>query len=235
MYPSFSYPELQKRFCEGFDFFPFKSLEQHGGFIYKSYVTDDDTRELLDRYTYQYDNSGVHASVLLLKLQQNDIPVAGELLFQLQTAGYRFEERFYSIKRRPAIYKQLLETMETYHRVLAVYQHDVQQHIAAQLSAAPEEEQLMTYEGIGTDNIMQLKLAVQEFLRSTDIIYTFLEGCHRQHPEFRKLLLTAEEQSSLRDILHTIVLFRDLQKDTIDILKQWKHDVARLKDQRIWN
>lgn len=235
MYPSFSYPELQKRFCEGFDFFPFKSLEQHGGFIYKSYVTDDDTRELLDRYTYQYDNSGVHASVLLLKLQQNDIPVAGELLFQLQTAGYRFEERFYSIKRRPAIYKRLLGTMETYHRILAVYQHDVQQHIAAQLSAAPQEEQPVSYEEIGTDNIMQLKLAVQEFLRSTDIIYTFLEGCHLQHPEFRKLVLTAEEQSSLRDILHTIVLFRDLQKDTIDILKQWKYDVARLKDQRIWN
>jgi|GEM_PF-828095 len=235
MYPSFSYPELQKRFCEGFDFFPFKSLEQHGGFIYKSYVTDSDTRELLDRYTYQYDNSGVHARVLLMKLQQNDIPVAGELLFKLQTAGYRFEERFNAVKRQPAIFKQLLETMETYHRILAVYQHDVQQHIAAQLAAAPEEDQLVTYEAISADNIMQLKLVVQEFLRSTDIIYTFLEACYLQQPEFRQLMLTEEEKTSLQDILYTIILLRDLQKDTIDILKQWKQDAARFKDQRIWN
>ncbi|HEY0611145.1 MAG TPA: hypothetical protein VGD35_15855 [Chitinophaga sp.] len=235
MYPSFSYTELQKRFCEGFDFIPFKALEQHGGFIYKSYVTDGDTRELLDRYTYQYDNSGIHARVLLMKLQQNDIPVAGELLFKLQTAGYRLEERFYTIKRRPVVYKQLLETMETYHRILAVYQHDVQQHIAAQLAAAPEEDQLVTYEAISADNILQLKLVVQEFLRSTDIIYTFLDACYQQQPEFEKLLLTDEERSSMRDILYTIILFRDLQKDTIDILKQWKQDAARFKDQRIWN
>lgn len=235
MYPSFSYPELQKRFCEGFDFIPFKALEQYNGFIYKSYVTADDTRELLDRYTYQYDNSGVHARVLLMKLQQNDIPVAAELLFKLQTAGYRFEERFHSTKRRPAVFKQLLETMETYHRILAVYQHDVQQHIAAQLAAAPEEDQLVTYESISADNILQLKLVVQEFLRSTDIIYTFLEACHQQEPDFQKLELTEEEQTNLRDILFTIILLRDLQKETIDILKQWKQDAARFKDQRIWN
>jgi len=235
MYPSFSYPELQKRFCEGFDFFPFKALEQHGGFIYKSYVTDGDTRELLDRYTYQYDNSGVHARVLLMKLQQNDIPVAGELLFKLQTTGYRFEERFHAVKRQPVVFKQLLETMETYHRILAVYQHDVQQHIATQLAAAPEEDQLVTYEAISADNIMQLKLVVQEFLRSTDIIYTFLEACYLQQPEFQQLMLTEEEKTSLRDILYTIILLRDLQKDTIDILKQWKQDAARFKDQRIWN
>lgn len=235
MYPSFSYPELQKRFCEGFDFFPFKALEQYGGFIYKSYTADDDTRELLDRYVYQHDNSSVHARVLLLKLQQNDIPVAGELLFQLQSAGYRFEERFYSIKRRPAIYKQLLETMETYHRILAVYQHEVQQHIAAQLSEMPEGEQQAAYDGINADSIVQLKLVVQEFLRSTDIIYAFLEGCHQQLPDYRKLVLSAEEQKTIRDILHTVIMFRDLQKETIDILKQWKQDAARYKDQRIWN
>jgi hypothetical protein len=235
MYPSFSYPELQKRFCEGFDFFPFKSLEQYGNFIYKSYTADGDTRELLDRYIYQYDNSSVHAKVLLMKLQQNDIPVAGELLFKMQSAGYRFEERFYSIKRRPAIYKQLLETMETYHRILAVYQHEVQQHIAAQLAATPEEEQQAAYEGISIENILQLKLVAQEFLRSTDIIYTFLEGCHQQLPDYRKLVLSAGEQKTIREILQTIVLFRDLQKETIDILKQWKQDAARYKDQRIWN
>lgn len=235
MYPSFSYPELQKRFCEGFDFFPFKALEQHGGFIYKSYVSADDTPELLDRYIYQSDTNSVHARVLLMKLQQNDIPVAGELLFKLQSAGYRFEERFHSLKRRPAVYKQLLETMETYHRILAVYQHDVQQHIASQLASAPEEEQLVTYEGISADNIMQLKQVVQEFLRSTDIIYTFLDACHQQQNEFRKLVLSEDEQTCLRDILYTIILFRDLQKDTIDVLKQWKQDAARFKDQRIWN
>ncbi|WP_298738620.1 hypothetical protein [uncultured Chitinophaga sp.] len=235
MYPSFSYPELQKRFCEGFDFFPFRSLEQHGGFIYKCYVSDDDTRELLDRYSCQYDNSVVHARVLLVKLQQNDIPVAGELLFKLQTAGYRFEERFHSLKRKPAVYRQLLETMETYHRILAVYQHDVQQHIAAQLAAAPETEQPSAPGAISTDNIQHLKLVVQEFLRSTDIIYTFLEGCVQHRPDYRQLVLTRKEQICLQDILLTIIQLRNLQKDVIGILKQWKQDAARLKDQRIWN
>lgn len=235
MYPSFTYTELQKRFCEGFDFFPFSALEQYGNFIYKSYAAAENTPVLLDRYSDLYDNSGVHARVLLQKLQTQDIPVAGELLFKLQTIGYQMEERFNTVRRKPAIYKQLLETMETYHRILAVYQHQVQQHIAAQLSAIPEEEQHVSYEEISADNLGQLKLVVQEFLRSTDIIYVFLDSCEQQLPGFRKLVLSPKELSGLRDIMEIVTRFRDLQKKSVYILEEWKRHVARSKDQRLLN
>jgi len=234
MYPSFTYAELQEKFCEGFAFFPFEALEQHGRFIYKQYTAGHNTRGLLDSYN-SYNDSSLHAQVLLLKLQQRDIPVAAELMGRIRADHYRLEERVSNMKRRPLIYKQLLETMDTYHRILTVYQHQVQEQIVAQLLAISDINGPLSFEAVSVENLANIGSVVQEFLHSTEIIYGFLYGCIRQMPGFKKLVLSAGEREEMEALLKTIRTFRSLQKKTIQLLEQWKHQGALQKEQRTMN
>ncbi|GAA0550294.1 hypothetical protein [Chitinophaga japonensis] len=235
MSPSYSYSELQKKFCEGFVFYPFKELEQYGSFIYKNYAPSDGTPRILDLHSRSFDPGSLHAQVLLLKLQQRDIPIAAELLYKLQSTGYGLEKRFNALKRCPVVNMQLLDTMETYHRILAVYQHHVQQHIAAELAAMPGTRDNKSYEDVSTDNIRQIQAIAEEFLRSTDIICSFLEGCLDKLPGFRKLQLLKNEEEALQDLLKTIGVFRELQLKTIQVLDEWKQQAIHVKDQQTLN
>lgn len=234
MYRSFTYAEMQEKFCEGFAFFPFEALEQHGPFIYKRYAAGDNTPRLLDSYKGNSDG-GLHARILLVKLQQQDIPLAAELLTRIQSERYRLDEGFRRMKRRPAIYKQLLETMDTYHRILSVYQQQVQQQIVAQLLALSDKHGPLSFEGISTENLANIGSVVQEFLNSTEILYGFLYGCIRQLPGFKKLVLNAEETEELEILLKMVRAFRALQRKTWQVLAEWQQEGVRHRKQRTMN
>jgi hypothetical protein len=234
MYPSFNYAELQEKFCEGFAFFPFEALEQHGRFIYKRYAAGDNTPKLLDSYDSHCDGS-LHARILLVKLQQQDVPLAAKLLNRMELDHYRLDQRFRGRKRRPAIHKQLLETMDTYRRILTVYQDQVQQQVVAQLLALSDKNGPLSFEGVSVENLASVASVIQEFLHSTEIIYGFLYGCIRQLPGFKKLVLNAREMEELEELLKTIRTFRDLQKKTMQLFEQWKQQGSRHKEQRTMN
>jgi hypothetical protein len=234
MYRTFTYAELLERFCEGFAFFPFTALEQHGHFIYKRYMAGENTAGLLDSYTGNSDG-GLHGQILLVKLQQQDIPLAAELLTRIQSEHSLLEERFRGMKRRPAIYKQLLETMDSYHRILSVYQHQVQQQIVAQLMALTDKHGPLSLEGITAENLANISSVVQEFLQSTEILYGFLYGCIRQMPGFKRLVLTARETEDMEILLKMVRAFRALQRKTSYVLEQWKEEGARHREQRTMN
>ena len=234
MYRSFTYAELQERFCEGFAFFPFTALEQHGRFIYKRYAAGDNTAGLLDSYNSNNDG-GVHAGGLLVKLQQQDIPLAAELLERLQSEHAHLEERVRGMKRKPAIYKQLLETMDTYHRILLVYQQQVQQQIVAQLLALCDKHGPLFVEGITAENLTNINAVVLEFLQSTEILYGFLYGCIRQMPGFKKLVLNAKETEEMETLLKMVRAFRALQRKTSHLLEEWKKEGTRQREQRTMN
>jgi hypothetical protein len=235
MYPSFTYPELQERFCEGFAFFPFQALEQHGSYIFKRYAAGDNTAGLLDRYNRLYNAGYLHAELLLMKLQQRDIPIAAELLRRLQSGRSHLEERCRGLKRRPIIVKQLMDSIDGYSRVLTVYQNQVQQQLLAQLTELSAPNSTTSYEGVNAENLGQISSIVQEFLHSSEIIYGFLYGCIRQLPGFKRLRLTVSEQEDLQTIMKTINEFRNLQQKTIYMLEQWAQEGAQHREQRIMN
>lgn len=235
MYPSFTYPELQEKFCEGFAFFPFQALEQYGSHIYKRYAAGDNTTGLLDRYNRLYNACYLHAELLLLKLQQRDIPLATELLARLQLASHHLEERCKRLKRRPVIIRQLIGAVDGYHRVLSVYQHQVQQQMLAQLLALSGPDTTGSYEEVSAESLRQISTVVQEFLHSSEILYGFLYGCIRQLPGFKRLRLTVGEQEELQAVMKTLGEFRKLQQKTVYVLEQWSQEGARHIEQRMRN
>ncbi|KAA2240291.1 hypothetical protein F0L74_29440 [Chitinophaga agrisoli] len=235
MIPLFNYPDLQRRFCEGFTFYPFKALEQYSGFIYKNYTREDHMPNVLDHYSREYEFNDVQAQKLLRKLQQKDIPVTGELLFKLQLSSRQLEERFRSLKRSSAIHRQLLETMDTYHRLLAVYQHNVQERIAVQLSVVPDENEDDPCNIVSVLHIQQVQDVVREFLQSTEVMAIYLKECVAGKRRFAKLILTVEETDNLQELVSLTAQVRSLQDRNFCMLEEWKQQVVLFERRHTMN
>lgn len=224
MYPSLPYSELQEKFCEGFAFFPFKALEQYEGYIYKSYTKDGISPGLLEQCGAMGSYSGLHAQVLLLKLLQRDIPVAGVLLSRIEAATFKLENMVAQDAKRSLAYMQLLETIRTFQAILTIYKHQVQEQMATQLTAICNTGDYACIEEISRKDFGHIRSVVGEFLDSTEVMCSFLEGW-----------LSIDDHEELRDILKTMTEFRDLQKKTIYVLEQWRQEDTRNKEQQAMN
>jgi rRNA-processing protein FCF1 len=235
MLPSFTYTELQKKFCEGFFFHPFKELEQYGYFIYKCYAAVDDTKAVLDVHSHDYNFNSTHPQVLLCKLQQRDVPVSAALLEELQSARRKLEERFSYRMKYAAVQAQLLETLETYERILYSYQQDVLRNIIVQLSSPAGEQEPGCYDDVGPENIRHLQIIVKEFLNSTDIIRSFLKGCIKRVIGYEKILLTVDELEMLRQLLVMTGEMWEQQKKSMFILQNWKEQRVQFTNQQMRN
>jgi len=234
MQPSFTYSDLQKRFCEGFTFFPIKGLEQSGTNIYKPYTAKDDMREIFGQNKCSQHSGSLHARVLLIKLLQKDIPAGRELISRIRSESAYLEASMQN-RNEPAVYRQLLETIGTYYRVLKAYQEQVQEQLAAQIAALCNEKG-STLIGTGIlNNIPQIGDMVQEFLRSSDIMYDCLLHCTTQLPGYEKLILTPDEREDLRDLLGMIEAFSCSQEKTLYVVEQWRQECTRYNQMNIMN
>lgn len=235
MQPSFTYSDLQKKFCEGFTFFPINGLEQDDRHIYKRYTKEGKMLELLDQHESHCNFGSLHARILLLKLLQKDIPLASMLLSKLRAESASLETFFHRVGKGPAMSGQLLETMATCYQLLTVYQHQVQEQMTIQLTGLCNKS---TGTFCGMDilkGIEHARVMVEEFLGSTDIMYDCLLACTLQAPGFRELTLTESDLDELRDIMGVIDEFRCLQEKTIYVLEQWRQEQIKISHMDIMN
>ena len=228
---SFSYPELQQKFCEGFEFFPFGDLEQYGRFIYKRYANEQDLQGLLDHYDLEYSLYGLNAQVLLMMMQQKNIPTAAALLAQLREVSLLFSKQCHG--RHLLFYAELIDALETYSGILSIYQRDVQQNIEKQLSDPGPFEQETAVVSIGT--IKHIQVVISEFADSTGIMNDFLS--ERIAPGIGKVdfELPRTEAAIIRNLSQNLLQFRDLMEKTRYIMKQWETQLLQLHLQPAMN
>lgn len=235
MQPSFTYSDLQKRFCEGFTFFPFSGLEQAGRYIYKCYTQEANTPGLLDQHESHCGFGSLHARVLLLKLLQKDIPFGKMLLSKLGSESAGLAAYFHRVGSASAMSRQLLETMANYHRLLSVYQHQVQEHMATQLAALCNRHADTFCKMDISKGIDLARAMVEEFLGSTDIMYDCLLACSLRASGFHELSLAESDLDALRDLMGMIDEFRCQQEKTIYVLEQWRQEHMKFNQKNIMN
>jgi len=229
MRTSLSYPELQQKFCEGFSFFPFSDLEQHGRFIYKCYAGEQNLKGILDNYDFEYNLNG---QMLLLMLQQKNIPSAAALLLHLEEVSSLLRERRYGGKAE--IYEQLLDATQTFGGILLLYQRDVQQNIEKQLS----DPELLPDKGavsVNARSIKHIQVVITEFMSSTDIMNDFLDGLINNNPIAGTFELPKTEVVIIMDLSRKLLQFKSLMGKTRYILKQWETQIIQLHQQQTMN
>ncbi|WP_119079218.1 hypothetical protein [Chitinophaga alhagiae] len=205
--PSFTDTELQKKFCEGFAFFPFKSLEQHDTLIYKCYTGKDNLKKLLEWHTREHDCS--HYIVKITKkLKHTDLPAATELLKILQEAGnWRTAQT--------ATAKQVYGCIVKLYNLLAAYHKKALQPFAAKLA-----------DKCGSANLeghAQMQETMRQFMRNADTLNGALKEQMDKKKRFSPGTLSDEGREYLSKITATMESFRLLQERNVQLLEGWKN------------
>lgn len=211
--PAFTDTELQKKFCEGFSFFPFKSLEQHDTLIYKCYNGKDDLKKLLEWHSREHDSS--HYSVKVnIKLKHTDIPAAEELLQLLQQAGEWCAARAFAAKLHPAA-RKLSAGIGKYHSLVAAYLIDVLRPVAAKLADK--------YQGTDIEGIERIEETMRAFEHSADEPYGILKSLSTGKKGASGRSFGEEDREYLSKIAAAMEIFQAHQARNIDLLDAWKH------------
>ncbi|GEP95885.1 hypothetical protein [Chitinophaga cymbidii] len=221
---SFTDAELQKKFCEGFSFYPFKSLEQHGTLIYKCYKGESNMQKIMDWCSREHDSSHYRTKIAK-KLAHKDIVAAGELLLVLLEAGEWWKTRF-PVDLQPDG-KKLSGSIEQYHILLASYGQNVLQRIATKLA----EE----YHSFSTEYIQQIEDLMQAFMPHTDALHAFLKDSTSKRRNYAPRMLGEEDREYLTKVMLAVDAFRELQERNVYLLGAWKKQLALYNSRRAMN
>lgn len=209
--PLFTDTELQMKFCEGFSFYPFKSLEQHGTLIYKCYAGNGNLIKALEWNSREHSFSHYKAKITK-KIKRQDIPAAAELKQLLQEAADWWETRLPSRNRMPA--KEFPEYIDKYLRLVTYYQKNVLEPAAAKLS--PKDG------SIDSKNIEEMEEMMQQFVQKIDTLHHFLKEHTNKKSSLAPRTLDEEDREYLSKMAGTIDSFRALQERSIYLLDAWK-------------
>jgi hypothetical protein len=210
--PSFTDTELQMKFCEGFTFFPFKSLEQHGTLIYKSYARDKNLKKVLE-WNSRENGLSQYNTKISKKIKRRDIPAATELLQVLKEAADWWEAHLLS-RSNTMLAKKLPECMEKSRSLIASYHQNVLLSTVAKLTDK--------HRSISVKGIMHMEDLMQEFIQETDTLLNFLRDQIAKKSSYAPRMLDAEDREYLSKLASAIDAFRSLQERNVYLMGAWK-------------
>ncbi|WP_126246194.1 hypothetical protein [Chitinophaga rhizosphaerae] len=188
-------------------------LTECGPFIYKCYAAADDTVAVL---AYQERNNTA-PQILHLKFRQYDLPLSIRLMERLLLTG--------TMGSRSAASKQLYDTLDTFRRILSVYQENVLLRISEHLTG--NENGTSPKEVFGPEFLLQLSNIVSEFLRAIKGFFEFISGCVYKLPGFEKMQPPRGQIPVMESLLEDISAFSNHQKKTLHILDKWRKQQAK--------
>ncbi|HEU4556159.1 MAG TPA: hypothetical protein VFS25_25150 [Chitinophaga sp.] len=223
----YSYPELQRKFCEGFGFLPFSNLEQSGSSIYKRYSPAPDLKKTIDCVDQDYALESLHPQMLLLMLQQRNIPLAEALLQHLEQANRLFGSQCSG--KHLLFYGHILEVIRTYRDILYVFQRDVLRNIELQLECPGGRPA-----DINANSVHHIQVIVTELINSTVIIHEFLNNSISGNSG-EKPALTGITEDILDTLTRKLKQFTLLMEKMVYILKQWEQQILQMYRKQTMN
>lgn len=220
---SFTDTELQKKFCEGFTFYPFQSLEQHGTLIYKRYAGKGNLRKVLEWSNREQDCSH-YMMKISRKLKYTDMPAAIALLDKMDAARSWWSTQ---LPAEHPLGKKLPGGIEKYYNMLKHYHQKVLLTIVNKLSDK--------YASISPESIAQMEGLINQFMQNTDVLESFLKENITKKRGFTPKMLDDEHIELLSVMTEAVVEFRALQERTIYLLDAWKIQLVLHASRRMMN
>lgn len=163
----------QKKFCEGFLFFPIRQLKKYGGFIYKQYSKQARIRPLLDMKIPSLDFHMSYATVLHSCIEDQAMPQAAKILSRM--------EGFYSlIQQNP---NDVSDLIVHYYQELTVCNNvvlrNLKDELAPLLKQQKEDADYITQQ---YDHIMKVHRLLKECVSQTRNMVNILDDYLSQVP-----------------------------------------------------
>lgn len=229
MFSGFTPTSRQRKFCEGFLFFPIKHLRKHGNFIYRQYGRHTGVKALLDTKMNVLDYNTSYAREINRCITGSAGPRAAAVLEKM--------EDFYPVilaaaSGAPGIFQDFNDLIIHYYREVTVYHGVVLRNLQEELQAVlkPKKGDQLPEEPDFAHFSKRRKL-VNEFVLQSKTIVTLLEDFFENEDNFpagydpRRLLGLLED---IRQMCRT-------QEDLYHWLKKWETDKVRRGLQTYYN
>ncbi|MBS0027009.1 hypothetical protein ACTJJ0_00275 [Chitinophaga sp. 22321] len=208
----------QRKFCEGFLFFPIKHLRKHGNFIFRQYDRRSGVKALLDMKLNILDYNTGHAENIDRYISQRAMPQAGRVLANMEDFYTRIQAEATHVSGSLQDFNELFIH---YYREVTVYHSVVLRNLKEELKPLlkPKKGEASLSEQ-GYDHIAKVYKLVKEFvLQSKTIVHLLDEVLVKEYnfPEISHQRQLMELQSDIKEMYF-------VQKNLCQLLKRWETD-----------
>lgn len=227
MFTGFFSSSLQRRFCEGFLFYPIRRLRQYGGYIFKQYKSKSGIKTLLDHQRQIFDFNGYYASELARQLKETALPHAAKLSRKL--------EALYVASRQEMQYNtvglgEFNEMIITYYRELSTYQTVVLESLEKEMKPAvrikADDAALQSFRPDYHGNVRDVMKA---FIRESNRTAKYLQKCIDSDSNIYDICADRKMQ----DLINSIKEMALIQRGMVDLLQHWE-DQQRLNGLQVY-
>ncbi|WP_212006192.1 hypothetical protein [Chitinophaga sp. HK235] len=221
MFTGFFSSSLQRRFCEGFLFYPIRRLRQYGGFIFKQYKTKSGIKTLLDNQRQLFDFNGYYAAELARQIKDRAVPHAERLSRKLEALYVASRQE---MKQHAVIFMEFNDVIISYYRELSTYRSVVLESLEKELKPAlkikADETVLQAFRPDYHGNVREVMKA---FVKESNTTARFLQKCVDNDNNINDICADRKMQ----DLINCIKEMSLIQRGMVTLLQHWE-DQQRL-------
>ncbi|PSL47839.1 hypothetical protein CLV51_102699 [Chitinophaga niastensis] len=206
---------LQRKFCEGFLFFPIKRLRQYGHFIFKQYKPRSGVKAVLDHQTGKFDFHARYAFELSRLIADKAIPQASLVIGKMEALYEVIREGTHN---SPDMYPDFNDVITGYYHAITTYNGVVLGNLQEEMKPALKKKvSERMFEDMGYDHHIKVQRLIKEFVGQSQAIVAFLQSCVDKDYGFPANYSSLE----LTDLITGIKQVITIQRNLIASLQAW--------------
>jgi hypothetical protein len=206
----------QRKFCEGFLFFPIKHLRKYGNFIFRQYDRHSGVKTLLDMKLNVMDYNMGHAQDIDDYITHRAMPQAAHVLARMEDFYTKIQEM---AATTPGTFHDFSDLFIHYYREVTVYHSVVLRNLKEELKPVLKPKKGDVFPEIGYDHISKVYKLVKEFvLQSKTIVHLLEEVVEKEYS------LPTGPRGQLMELQTGIKEMYFIQKNLCQLLKRWETD-----------
>ncbi|MCW3467296.1 hypothetical protein [Chitinophaga nivalis] len=218
---------LQRKFCEGFLFHPFKRLRQSGNFIFKQYSPRSGVKTVLEQQRHVYDFNGHFASEIDRKIMDTAIP---QLVAVIKRMEALYRESKEEIKACPDLTPEFNDTMLYYYREINIYQSVVLENLHQEMKPVLKKKTAdMPGKEPGSPQHFKVQRLIKEFISHSRAVIAYLQTCVDNAYGFP----ASCDVDALKELISGIRQLTGEQRQLIGLLDKWE-DSKRQEGRQIY-
>ncbi|NML41859.1 hypothetical protein HHL17_32040 [Chitinophaga sp. G-6-1-13] len=225
MFTGFFSSSLQRRFCEGFLFYPIRRLRQYGGYIFKQYKSKSGIKTLLENQRQIFDFNGFYAAELARQLKDTALPHAARLSRKLEALYVASRQEHNAVG-----FMEFNEVIISYYRELSTYQAVVLESLEKEMKPAvrikADDTALQSFRPDYHGNVRDVMKA---FIRESNRTARYLQKCIDGDSNIYDICADRKMQ----DLVNSIKEMSLIQRGMVTLLQHWE-DQQRLNGLQVY-
>jgi len=218
----------QRKFCEGFLFFPIRHLRKYGNHIFRQYGRHAGVKTLLDMQLGMPGNNDRYAEEIQRCIADKAAPETAKVMLKLEEFYTQVQASAGSL---PGLYLDFSDLIIHFYREVSIYHNVILRNMKQELQPAGRSKKREPEGEPAQEHINKLYKVVKEFVLQSKTMLSVLEDVARKEnylPGEQYLRHIMELMSGIRQMNHH-------QQHLCQLLKKWGADKNLHMQQTYYN